>query len=95
MPHESLLPVPTTRSTVGVPAGKAGLGGHNGECCDEQTWRVAGPWRCDYSWGLSGAPGRPFGYSSRKRSATAGVTSSPTFPPNDAISFTPLDETKA
>ena len=47
-----------------------------------------------YSWGLRGAPGRPFGKSSRKRRATASGTSSSTFPPNDAISFTPLEEMK-
>ena len=47
------------------------------------------------SSGLSGGPGRPFGYSSRKRFATIGVTRPSTFPPNDAISLTPLDETNA
>src|ERR671919_1104890 len=47
-----------------------------------------------YSWGESGAPGRPSGYSSAKRRATAGGTNSSTFPPNEAISFTPLEETK-
>ena len=49
----------------------------------------------NYSPGLSGAPGRPFGYSSRNRSATACGTSSSTLPPNAAISLTPLDETNA
>ena len=47
-----------------------------------------------YSVGFSGVPGLPSGYSSRKRRATACGTRSSTLPPNDAISFTPLDETK-
>ena len=44
--------------------------------------------------GFSGAPGRPFGNFSASRRATVSGTSSSTFPPNAAISFTPLDETK-
>ena len=49
--------------------------------------------RC-HSLGFSGAPGLPFGNFSASRRATASGTSSSTFPPNAAISFTPLDETK-
>jgi hypothetical protein len=44
--------------------------------------------------GFSGAPGLPFGNFSASRRATVSGTSSSTFPPNAAISFTPLDETK-
>src|SRR5690242_10918377 len=47
-----------------------------------------------YSRGLTGAPGLASGYSSRKRRATAGGTSWSTSPPKDAISFTPLEDTK-
>ena len=47
-----------------------------------------------HTWGFSGVPGRPSGNSSLNLRATAGGTSSSTFPPKDAISFTPLDETK-
>ena len=46
---------------------------------------------------LVGSPERrvvPFGNFSARRRATASGTSSSTFPPNAAISFTPLDETK-
>src|SRR5581483_4509159 len=45
-----------------------------------------------YSCGLVGAPPRPSGNSSRNLAATAGGTSSSTFPPKAAISFTPLEE---
>ena len=47
-----------------------------------------------YSRGFSGAPGLPFGNFSASRRATGSGTSSSTFPPNAAISFTPLEETK-
>ena len=47
-----------------------------------------------HSVGFSGVPGRPFGKSSLKRCATGSGTSAETSPPNAAISFTPLDETK-
>src|SRR5581483_5591971 len=43
---------------------------------------------------LSGVPPRPSGKRSLRRRATASGTSSSTFPPNEAISFTPLEETK-
>src|SRR5581483_10049866 len=43
-----------------------------------------------YSRSDSGVPPRPFGKSSLRRRATAGGTSPSTFPPNDAISLTPL-----
>ena len=48
--------------------------------------------RARYSCGLVGAPPRPSGNSSRNLAATAGGTSSSTFPPKAAISFTPLEE---
>ena len=47
-----------------------------------------------HSCGFSGVPGRPAGNSSLNLRATASGTSPSTFPPNDAISFTPLDDTK-
>src|SRR5205809_159581 len=47
-----------------------------------------------YSCGLTGAPDLALGNNSRKRRATAAGTSSSTFPPKAAISFTPLEETK-
>ena len=47
-----------------------------------------------HSWGFSGVPGRPSGNSSANLRATASGTSSSTFPPKEAISFTPLEETK-
>ena len=50
--------------------------------------------RESYSWSFRGAPPRPLGNSSLRRRATAIGTSSSTFPPNSAISFTPLEETK-
>ena len=47
-----------------------------------------------HSPGRSGVPGRPSGKSSASRRATGFGTSSETSPPNAAISFTPLEETK-
>src|SRR5205823_7812533 len=47
-----------------------------------------------HSWGFSGVPGRPSGNISVNLRATASGTSSSTFPPKAAISFTPLEETK-
>src|SRR4029450_1124254 len=47
-----------------------------------------------HSPGFCGVPGRPSGNSSAKRLATTAGTSASTFPPNEAISFTPLEETK-
>jgi hypothetical protein len=47
-----------------------------------------------HSPGFSGVPGLPFGKSSLNRRATGSGTRSDTSPPNAAISFTPLDETK-
>src|SRR5436305_9832005 len=47
-----------------------------------------------HSSGRSGVPGRPSGKSSASRRATGPGTSSETSPPNAAISFTPLEETK-
>ena len=47
-----------------------------------------------HSAGFSGVPGRPSGKSSLKRRATGSGTSPETSPPNAAISFTPLEETK-
>src|SRR6266550_2803094 len=47
-----------------------------------------------HSWGFSGVPGLPSGHSSLNLCATLSGTSSSTFPPKLAISFTPLDETK-
>ena len=47
-----------------------------------------------HSCGFSGVPGRPSGNISTNLRATASGTSSSTFPPKLAISFTPLDETK-
>jgi hypothetical protein len=47
-----------------------------------------------HSPGLSGVPGRPSGNSCSSRRATGSGTSADTSPPNAAISFTPLDETK-
>src|SRR6266536_2933716 len=50
--------------------------------------------RLVHSPGFSGVPGRPSGNISANRLATAAGTSPSTFPPNEAISFTPLEETK-
>src|SRR5207247_890537 len=47
-----------------------------------------------HSPGFSGVPGLPSGKSTLNRAATGSGTSSDTSPPNAAISFTPLDETK-
>src|SRR5437763_7695127 len=47
-----------------------------------------------HSPGFSGVPGRPSGNISTNRFATAAGTRPSTFPPNEAISFTPLEETK-
>ena len=47
-----------------------------------------------HSCGFSGVPGRPSGKSCLNLRATASGTSSSTFPPKLAISFTPLEETK-
>src|SRR5215211_6673483 len=47
-----------------------------------------------HSCGFSGVPGRPFGKSCLNLRATTSGTSSSTFPPKLAISFTPLEETK-
>jgi len=47
-----------------------------------------------HSPGFSGVPGRPSGNISTNLLATAAGTRPSTFPPNDAISFTPLEETK-
>ena len=59
--------------------------------CAEQRLELVG---VGHSCGFSGVPGRPFGKSSLNLRATASGTSSSTFPPKDAISFTPLEETK-
>src|SRR5438094_3657570 len=50
--------------------------------------------RLVHSPGFSGVPGRPSGNISTNRFATAAGTRPSTFPPNEAISFTPLEETK-
>src|SRR5262249_1329659 len=47
-----------------------------------------------HSGGFSGAPGLPAGNTSLKRRATGSGTRAETSPPNAAISFTPLEETK-
>ena len=47
-----------------------------------------------YSRGVLGRAGSPVREELRKRRATGGGTSSSTFPPKAAISFTPLEETK-
>jgi len=47
-----------------------------------------------HSCGFSGVPGLPSGKSSLNLRATLSGTSSSTFPPKLAISFTPLEETK-
>src|SRR5581483_10987253 len=47
-----------------------------------------------HSPGFSGVPGLPSGKISASRRATGAGTSSETSPPNAAISFTPLEETK-
>src|SRR5207302_7319563 len=50
--------------------------------------------RVVHSPGFSGVPGRPSGNISANRFATPAGTRPSTFPPNEAIYFTPLEETK-